>query len=67
MTPSTNITTDERLLGRVLECELSDSRKGALDPWFPRKLVCRVKIRYVCLLLLLLLSRFSRVRLCATP
>lgn len=51
MTPSANITTDQRLLGRVLECGLSeDSWKGALVPWFPKKLVCRVKIHYVCLL-----------------
>ena len=41
-------------------CILGQSRsnKAQVTPWFPNTLT---------LLLLLLLSRFSRVRLCATP
>ena len=42
-----------------------------LCPWdFPGKSTgvgCHFLLRPICLLLLLLLSRFSRVRLCATP
>ena len=51
------------VLGRILECHPSPSRSRSTSSGQPLDCVSLATF----LLLLLLLSRFSRVRLCATP